>query len=93
IQLPEIPSDESDNEDDKPDVPEWAQSPNLKRALMEQSKINPEAIFGKIPAVNMEELFGRKSSRYKLRQSSVWQGVDKLTHQEEMEYEKRMGWR
>ncbi|KAK9718296.1 hypothetical protein K7432_005592 [Basidiobolus ranarum] len=93
IQLPDIPSDESDNETEKPEVPEWAQSPNLKRALMNQSRINPEAIFGKIPAVNMEELFGRKSSRYKLRQSSVWQGVDKLTFQEEMEYEKRMGWR
>ena len=96
IELPDINSEYSDSEDeDRPrtfDPPEWAQSPELRQQLEQQSRLNPDAIFGRIGPLRMEEIFRTRQSRFRARTSSAnWSGVDQLTEQEEREYARRMG--
>ncbi|PFH54465.1 hypothetical protein AMATHDRAFT_45 [Amanita thiersii Skay4041] len=98
IELPEINSEYSDSEDEnRPrtfDLPEWAQSPELRLALEQQSTINPDDIFGAIQPLKMEELFKTRSSRFRARTSSAnWTGTDRLTAEEEREYVRRMGFK
>lgn len=99
IELPDINSEYSDSEDeDRPrtfDPPDWAQSPELKAALSMQSQIDPDSIFGPVPAlVPMQELFPGRSSRFRARTSSAnWTGTDMLTKAEELDYAKRMGFK
>lgn len=96
IELPDINSEYSDSEDeDRPrtfDPPEWAQSPELRQQLEEQSRWNPDDIFGRIGPLRMEEIFRTRQSRFRARTSSAnWAGADQLTEQEEREYARRMG--
>ncbi|KAH8100704.1 hypothetical protein BXZ70DRAFT_938388 [Cristinia sonorae] len=98
IELPEINSEYSDSEDeDRPkkfDPPNWAQSPELSKALEQQSKLNPDDIFGRIGPLRMEEIFRTRTSRFRARTSSAnWSGADQLTAEEEKAYEKRMGYK
>ena len=98
IELPEINSEYSDSEDeDRPkkfNPPSWAQSPELRQALEQQSTMNPDEIFGRIGPLRMEEIFRTRTSRFRARTSSAnWSGVDQLTAEEEKAYEKRMGYR
>lgn len=97
IDLPHINSDYSDSDDeDKPrgyEPPEWAQSPDLRHALSEQSRLNPDNLFGAIRPLRMEEVFnGNRVSRFRARTSSAnWTGGDRLTREEEADYARRMG--
>lgn len=98
IELPDINSEYSDSEDeDRPrtyDPPDWAQSPELRHALEQQSTINPDDIFGAVRPLKMEEIFKTKTSRFRARSSSAnWTGSDRLTVQEELEYARRMGFK
>lgn len=98
IELPDINSEYSDSEDeDRPrtyDPPNWAQSPELKEALKQQSTINPDDIFGAVRPLRMEEIFKTRTSRFRARTSSAnWTGSDRLTVQEEKEYAARMGFK
>lgn len=98
IELPEINSEYSDSEDeDRPwkfDPPNWAQSPELRQALQQQSTLNPDDIFGRIGPLRMEEIFRTRTSRFRARTSSAnWSGADQLTAEEEKAYEKRMGYK
>ncbi len=96
IELPDINSEYSDSEDEDRqrtfNPPDWAQSPELRQALQQQSTINPDDIFGSIRPLKMEELF--KSRRFRARTSSAnWAGADRLTAEEEREYARRMGFK
>jgi hypothetical protein len=98
IELPDINSEYSDSEDeDRPrtyDPPDWAQSPELRQALEQQSTINPDDIFGAVRPLKMEDIFKTKTSRFRARTSSAnWMGSDRLTVQEELEYARRMGFK
>ncbi|KAE9408088.1 hypothetical protein BT96DRAFT_914091 [Gymnopus androsaceus JB14] len=96
IELPEVDSEYSDSEDEdrvkKFDPPHWAQSPELRQALVDQSSINPDNIFGPIRPLRMEEIFRSRGNRFRARTSSAnWVGTDQLTLEEEREYARRMG--
>ncbi|CCM02151.1 uncharacterized protein FIBRA_04229 [Fibroporia radiculosa] len=98
IELPDINSEYSDSEDeDRPrtfDPPNWAQSPELRQALQQQSTMNPDDIFGRIGPLRMEEIFRTRQSRFRARTSSAnWSGADQLTAEEEREYARRMGFK
>lgn len=61
--------------------------------LESQQWINPDEIFGAIRPLRMEELFRDKKSRFRARTSSAnWSGADRLTTEEEVAYERRMGY-
>lgn len=88
----------SDSDDeDKPsnfNRPQWADSPELRRALEQQSTFNPDELFGPIKPLSMEELFKVRTGKFRNRTSSAnWGGGDRLTAQEEVEYAKKMGFR
>lgn len=96
IELPDINSEYSDSEDEsRPrsfNPPGWAQSPELREALQQQSTMNPDDIFGRIGPLRMEEIFRTRQSRFRARTSSAnWAGVDQLTEEEERAYARRMG--
>jgi hypothetical protein len=96
IDLPEIRSEYSDSGDESQpsyNPPDWAQSPQLRQTLLEQSTINPDSIFGAIQPLRMEEIFAAsRVSRFRARTSSAnWAGADRLTRDEEREYARRMG--
>lgn len=98
IELPEINSEYSDSEDeDRPrkfDPPDWAQSPELRQALQQQSTMDPDDIFGRVGPLRMEEIFRTRTSRFRARTSSAnWSGADQLTAEEERAYARRMGYR
>jgi hypothetical protein len=96
IELPDINSEYSDSDDEDRkrtfDPPEWAQSPDLRAQLKEQSSINPDEIFGSVKPLVMEKIFRSRHSKFRARTSSAnWTGTDELTKHEEMEYARRMG--
>lgn len=72
----------------------WAQSPALKTALREQETHNPDDVFGPMKALSMEEVFRARAGKFRARSSSAnWNGADRLTVQEEMDYARRMGFK
>ncbi|KAH8160393.1 hypothetical protein CIB48_g7853 [Xylaria polymorpha] len=89
IELPEINTDDED-EDDEDDgkglVADWADSPNLRKALVEQENKNPFEVFGAPAPLNMEEVFARNKDRFpkfRARTSSAnWSGPDGLTEED-----------
>ncbi|KAF9056149.1 hypothetical protein BJ165DRAFT_1606374 [Panaeolus papilionaceus] len=98
IELPEVNSEYSDSDDEDRkrtfDPPDWAQSPELRSALEQQSTINPDDIFGAVRPLKMEEIFKNRTGRFRARTSSAnWTGADRLTAQEEAEYARRMGFK
>jgi hypothetical protein len=96
IELPDINSEYSDSEDeDRPrafDPPDWAQSPELRQALQQQSTVNPDDIFGEIQPFRIEDMFKKRRTGFRARTSSAnWTGADRLTEEEQREYARRMG--
>ncbi|KAI0490014.1 hypothetical protein F4859DRAFT_509592 [Xylaria cf. heliscus] len=89
IELPEINTDdesEDDDDDGKGLVADWADSPNLRKALVEQENKNPFEVFGAPAPLNMEEVFARNKDRFpkfRARTSSAnWSGPDGLTEED-----------
>ncbi|GKT48680.1 inner centromere protein-related protein pic1 [Colletotrichum spaethianum] len=86
IELPEIDTDEDEDEEDSHfGVAPWADSPDLRRALMRQETIDPKEVFGPPRALNMEEVFSNKERWHKFRartSSANWSGSDRLTEDE-----------
>ncbi|KAI0432557.1 hypothetical protein F5Y09DRAFT_301705 [Xylaria sp. FL1042] len=89
IELPEINTDDEDEDeedDGKGMVADWADSPNLRRALVEQENKNPFEVFGAPAPLNMEEVFARSKDRFpkfRARTSSAnWSGPDGLTEED-----------
>lgn len=68
----------------------------MTRALEDQSRLNPDDIFGPVKPLKMEEIFkGNKKSKERIRMrtsSANWNGSDALTPAEELAYAKRMGY-
>lgn len=98
IELPDVNSEYSDSDDEDRkrtyDPPDWAQSPELKEALKNQSTINPDDIFGAVRPLKMEEIFKTRTSRFRARTSSAnWTGADRLTMAEQVDYANRMGFK
>lgn len=84
IDLPEIASDSEDEEEDF-QAPDWVNSPALRELLSQQQLIDPEAIFGPIAPLKMEEVFKNKDRHKKFRDrtsSANWNGQDRLTEEE-----------
>ncbi|BFZ55022.1 hypothetical protein PYCC9005_002060 [Savitreella phatthalungensis] len=114
IELPEIDTDyDSDSSDDLAPggvaalkkaaatftAPAWAESPELRKLLKKQARVDPDDVFGPIGPLHMEEVFrgkdGRPLTRFRPRSSSAnWtvQG-DKLTTDEVTEYARTMGYK
>lgn len=68
-------------------VPDWAESPALKEALVAQQTMDPEQVFGPIGPLQMEEIFRgsgpQGKARFRNRSSSAnWSTGDKLTREE-----------
>ncbi|TLS29463.1 hypothetical protein PpBr36_01363 [Pyricularia pennisetigena] len=86
IELPEIQTDEDDSdEEDQVAVADWANSPDLRRALMRQETIDPMQVFGPPAPINMEEVFkgGNRQAKFRARTSSAnWDGGDRLTEED-----------
>ncbi|KAL5090554.1 hypothetical protein Trisim1_004180 [Trichoderma cf. simile WF8] len=86
IELPEIQTDDDDDDDDETEgmnVAAWADSPDLRRALMRQETMDPSQIFGPPAPLIMEEVFNKSKDKWhKFRQrtsSANWSGLDRLT--------------
>ncbi|POR37534.1 Inner centromere-like protein pic1 [Tolypocladium paradoxum] len=85
IELPEIQTDDEDEDEDETNgmVAAWADSPDLRRALMRQETMDPSQIFGPPAPLNMEEVFNKSKDRwhkFRARTSSAnWSGADRLT--------------
>ncbi|KAI1752586.1 hypothetical protein F4782DRAFT_500873 [Xylaria castorea] len=89
IELPEINTDDEDEDEDDDGrglVADWADSPNLRKALVEQENKNPFEVFGAPAPLNMEEVFARNKDRFpkfRARTSSAnWSGPDGLTEED-----------
>lgn len=105
IELPEINSDYSDSDsDDAPNPkdggferPNWAVTPELRKLLRRQQKIDPDDVFGPIQPLQMEEIFKGKEralARFRPRSSSAnWSGNDKLSAEEVVDYARAMGYK
>lgn len=81
-----------------PNELDWALPQNLQAALEDQSKVNPDDIFGKIASIEIDDIFGSKSNKLqapspsrplRLRANSC---MTRVTHQEETAYSIAMGY-
>jgi Inner centromere protein, ARK binding region len=87
IHLDEIATDSEDEDsederDRKQALPDWVRTPNLFEHLAGQEELNPDAVFGPIAPLNMEEMFKDKSRHHRFRNrtsSANWFGTDRLT--------------
>lgn len=91
IELPEIMTDDDDDDDDDDEshgmtAAAWADSPDLRRALMRQELMDPSQIFGPPAPLNMDEVFSKskdRSHKFRARTSSAnWSGADRLTEED-----------
>ncbi|KAI1776833.1 hypothetical protein F4818DRAFT_360430 [Hypoxylon cercidicola] len=89
IELPEINTDDEDDESDDGGsnmIASWADSPNLRKALVEQETQDPFQVFGAPGPLNMEEVFAKSKDRFhkfRARTSSAnWSGSDRLTEED-----------
>lgn len=92
----EFESDDDDEEDEafsdgnKKQIPDWARSKNLEKALEVQfSKnypIDPDELFGEVETCNLEAIFGKRSSKYRHRNSSGDWTKDRVTDEEKRWY-------
>ncbi|KAH8556112.1 hypothetical protein BGW37DRAFT_816 [Umbelopsis sp. PMI_123] len=78
--------------------PDWARESNLEAALEEQSKVDPDEIFGKITSLEIDDVFRTKPSKlqalspsrpFRIRVNSC---MTRVTHQEEAAYRIAMGY-
>lgn len=72
------------------DSEDWTSERNILRQLKSQAKINPRSIFGPIPAVDCDKVFGKK---FAPGMNIVWDSKDKLGAAEVDAYERAMGWK
>lgn len=89
IELPEIQTDDEDEDEDDGHggmVAPWADSPDLRRALVLQETMDPSQIFGPPMPLNLEEVFSKNKDRwhkFRARTSSAnWSGADRLTEED-----------
>lgn len=85
IKLPEIMTDSEDEDSDNDfEQPSWVNTPNLREMLSNQQLMDPEAIFGPIPALEMEKVFPNKErhKRFRERTSSAFWANDEVTAEE-----------
>ncbi|KAG5926625.1 hypothetical protein E4U42_003105 [Claviceps africana] len=88
IELPEIQTDDESEDDESHGaiVAPWADSPDLRKALMRQETMDPSQIFGPPAPLNMEEVFNKSKDRFhkfRARTSSAnWSGADRLTEED-----------
>jgi hypothetical protein len=88
IELPEIMTDEDEDSEDDGHIAAapWADSPDLRQALMRQETMDPSHIFGPPAPLVMEEVFSKNKDRwhkFRARTSSAnWSGSDRLTEDE-----------
>lgn len=94
---PESDSDESETSREsnhkapvrKP-VPDWARSHNLRMALERQYSpdypIDPDELLGEVETCNLEAIFGKKSSKYRRRNSSGDWTKHRVTADEKLAY-------
>ena len=105
VMIPEILTDDESSDDDnaeqqqkqyennKFNVPEWARSPNLKQTLRNQTKVNPDTIFGSFSTLRLEDIFqGSSLKRFRVRSSSANWSKDELTQSETKRYDNYMGY-
>ncbi|PVH98988.1 hypothetical protein DM02DRAFT_672988 [Periconia macrospinosa] len=76
--------DDSDAEADPFEQPSWVDTPNLRELLTQQQLVDPEAIFGPIAPLNMEQMFPDRERHKKFRQrtSSAYWANDQVTEEE-----------
>ncbi|KAK0391039.1 hypothetical protein NLU13_0541 [Sarocladium strictum] len=88
IELPEIQTDDEDDEDEpsRGMYAQWADSPELRKQLLYQDRIDPGEIFGPPRPLDMEEVFFKskeKFHKFRSRTSSAnWTGADRLTEED-----------
>jgi hypothetical protein len=85
IKLPEIMTDSEDEDSDNEfQQPSWVNTPNLREMLSTQQLMDPEAIFGPIAPLNMEQVFPNKErhKRFRERTSSAYWVHDQVTDEE-----------
>ena len=80
----------------KKTVPQWAQKPNLIRALEKQyadgpNRQDPDKIFGEVLSCNLDEIFDKKKARYQRRTSSGNWSRDRVTAKEKLAYKRAVG--
>lgn len=84
------------DDEDRPryEVADWADPKKVEEQLDAQGDINPDDIFGPVGTLDMAKVFNAKSSKFRSRTSSAnWNGGDALTPAEELEYNRRMGFK
>src|SRR5690606_12208247 len=78
--------EDEDSEAEGGTMASWADSPDLRRALLRQETMDPSAIFGPPAPLNMEEVFAKSKDRwhkFRARTSSAnWSGSDRLTEED-----------
>ena len=112
IELPDIATDSEDEEDDDDEpggfrAPSWTASPALRALLTEQQLLDPEAVFGPIGELKMEEVFKNGKNQDRLKRfrergsSAMWvetgDAVTSAEKRRDMELRERVvrdgGWR
>lgn len=95
-QLPEINSDSEDDEGDGI-LRDWANSPELRSLLQRQQGMDPDRIFGPLPPLQMEEIFGNSNTarvaKFRGRSSSANWSRDQLSQFEIDSYSEQMGYK
>ena len=95
-QLPEINSDSEDDEGDGI-LRDWANSPELRSLLLRQQVMDPDRIFGPLPPLQMEEIFGNsnnaRAAKFRGRSSSANWSRDQLSQFEVDSYSEQMGYK
>ncbi|CAO3690453.1 unnamed protein product [Umbelopsis vinacea] len=78
--------------------PDWVRPQNLQNSLEEQSKVDPDEIFGKMTPLEVDDIFRSKPTKlqapipsrpFRLRVNSC---MTRVTHQEETAYRLAMGY-
>ncbi|PPJ60231.1 hypothetical protein CBER1_08848 [Cercospora berteroae] len=112
IELPDIATDSEDEEDDDDEpggfrAPSWTASPALRELLTQQQLMDPEAVFGPIGELKMEEVFKNGKNQDRLKRfrdrgsSAMWietgDAVTSAEKRRDMELRERVvregGWR
>lgn len=77
-------------------IPNWAQKPNLLRALQKQcigpGRLDPDTIFPEVQTCDLEAIFDQKKSRYSKRASTGNWTKDRVTAAEKLTYKRKMGY-
>ncbi|KXT00941.1 hypothetical protein AC578_5699 [Pseudocercospora eumusae] len=111
IELPDIATD-SEDEDSEDETsgfraPSWTASPALRELLTQQQLVDPEAVFGPIPDLKMDEVFKNSKNQERLKRfrergsSAMWvetgDAVTSAEKRRDMELRERVvregGWR